>query len=182
MITKVFTTVEELEQRPSDEGRFELIAGELIPMSPTGDEHAEIKGILAAELVNFNRLKRIGKVYVGDVGVVLHRDPDTVLAPDLAFVGTARVRPKSEPLSFLRQAPDLAIEIVSPSDRLPEVRNKVAMFLAAGVEQVWVVNPATQSVTVFHHGGAPRVLRDVDTLDGGAILPGFTLRVADIFI
>ena len=146
-------------------------------MSPAGAEHGEIAIRLGAIVFNHVHARRLGKVCAAETGFVISRDPDTVRAPDVAFVKADRL-PARTPRGFFEGPPDLAVEVVSPDDRAKQVAAKVGDWLAAGAEQVWVVDPRALSVVVHsRHGPAA-----VDEIDGGTLLPGLRLPVADIFV
>lgn len=157
----------------------ELIAGEIVPMSPAGFEHGGIAGTITMLLSNHARKNRSGIVVSAEAGFWVSRDPDTVRVPDVAFVRRER-RPQS-PEKFFPGAPDLAVEIVSPSDRVGGVNDKAQAWLDAGTQLVWVVWPDTRSVTVHRAGQEPRILHERDTLGGQDVLPGFECLVAEIF-
>ena len=112
---------------------------------------------------------------------MLSEQPLTLRVPDVAVVRTSRLPEGYDDGGFLRLAPDLVVEIISPSDRMVEVLAKVVMWLEAGTALVWLVNPAARTVTVFSPEGSPQVLTVQDTLDGGDLLPGFSLLVREIF-
>jgi Uma2 family endonuclease len=132
-------------------------------------------------LVQHVRPAGLGRVYGADGGFVLFPDRNTVLVPDVAFVTEERA-PKGEARKeFPRLAPDLAVEVLSPSDRMADALAKVAMYLQAGTPLVWLVNPTTRTVVVFRSEMDPVTLGESDTLDGGDVLPGFTVPVAEVF-
>jgi len=114
-----------------------------------------------------------------ETGFLLARDPDTVRAPDLAFVRAERAPPPSR--GYYPGAPDLAVEVLSPDDRPAYVRDKVGEWLEAGALAVWVVGPQRRTVAVHRTGEEPRLLDETETLRGGEPLPGFVLRVRDLF-
>ena len=182
-------TAEEFWQRASEFSHCELVRGVVVPkgsiemvggdVSPTGGKHGEIEHRLSLLLGDFLRQKRIGSVYGGEVGFVLQRDPDVVRAPDLAFVSYARL-PES-PEGFVPLAPDLAIEIVSPNDSARQVQREVMEYLDADTRLIWIVDPDTQTVTVYRSRADIRVLDTSETLDGGLVLPGFSISVSEIF-
>jgi Uma2 family endonuclease len=163
-----------------DIGRCELVRGELIMMSPAGSEHGGIIGELSGILWNFVRSRRLGRVFGAETGFIISRGPDTVRAPDIAFIRADRI-PGRLPRGFFSGAPDLAVEVLSPSDRAGEVLSKTQDWLVAGCPVVWVVDPETQSVTVYRSDRTILVLAAADTLCGDDVLPGFTLPVAEIF-
>jgi len=173
-------TVEELLAL-GEEARYELIEGRLVPMSPTGLLHGDVELALAAALRAFVHPRRLGRVVVGEVGFVLRRDPDTVRAADVAFIRAERLPPEGLPTGFFEGAPDLAVEILSPSDRYPDLLYKISQWLEAGTQQVWVVDPARRTVTIFQPDGTLRLLHEPDELDGGDLLPGFRCPVRDLF-
>lgn len=177
--TQPITTAEQLFQTP-DLGRCELVHGELVMMSPAGSEHGAIAAEMAAVLRDFVKPRRLGVVLGAETGFRIAADPDTVLAPDAAFIVADRVGERL-PRGYFPGAPDLAVEVVSPSDRASEVIAKVENWLAAGCLAVWIVDPKTQTVTVYHPNHTATFLQSTDTLAGGALLPDFSIPVADIF-
>ena len=122
---------------------------------------------------------RLGTVVAAETGFVLARDPDTVRAPDIAFLGATR--PSGPQRGYYPGAPDLAVEVLSPDDRPSYVVEKVAEWLEAGTIAVWVIDPRTRTVTVHSAGELAGVLEESDVLTGGILLPGFALAVRDIF-
>jgi len=178
MATTKLWTIEELE-RTSLDGRYELIDGELMEMAPAGGEHGEIGLGFGARLWLYVREQRLGKVYGADTGFVLASN--LLVSPDVAFVRFDRLPTPAEQQMWLRLAPDLAVEIVSPTDSLAEVRAKVERYLDNGVPLVWVFQPRPKTVSVFGPDRTERILVDGDVLDGGDVLPGFQVAVSDIF-
>jgi Uma2 family endonuclease len=173
------TTAEQLLQA-GDLGCCELVRGELVMMSPAGFDHGWIGQRLGARLSVFVEGSRLGVVTGSDTGFVLARDPDTVRAPDVAFISAARV-PDSPTPGFFEGAPDLAVEVLSPSDRASDLLDKVQEWLAAGCRAVWVVDPQKKTVSIYQSRGPVRLLRTGDRLEGGEVLPGFSVAVDDIF-
>lgn len=172
-------TVAEIERLPEDQ-TFEVLHGEPLPMSPVDFEHVLVTAVLIEALRTFTRHRRLGLVG-GEGGFVLPTDPEVLLAPDVAFVRRDRLPPRSEWTGFQRLAPDLAVEVVSPNDSANEINDKTQTYLEAGVPLVWVVYPKRRVVAVFTPDGMARVLHEGDTLDGGEVLPGFAIAVADLF-
>jgi len=160
-----------------DIGRCELVRGELTRMIPAGGDHGRITYRLGFELGKHVVPNELGTILAAETGFVLARDPDTVRAPDVAFVRTG----KPTGPGFIPGAPDLVVEVLSPDDRPGYVREKTAEWLEAGALLVWIVDPRTRTVTVHEPGHEPRTLNEGDTLDGGAVLPGFTLPVDRIW-
>ena len=171
-------TAEQLLDMAIDEP-CELIAGKLYMMTPAGHWHGRIESKVLRLIGNFVEERDLGDVYGGDTGFVIARDPDTVLAPDVAFVRTERLPDTTE--GYFPGAPDLAVEVVSPGDRAKAVSDKVRAWLEAGCLAVWVVRPDARTITVHRGGAEPRTLGETDTLDGGDVLPGFSCRVAQVF-
>jgi Uma2 family endonuclease len=172
-------TADDLWRMPGDQRR-ELVRGELRMRAPAGYEHGLVVMRLSRLLANHVQAAGLGDVLGAETGFRLLRHPDTVRAPDLAFVRRARV-PSERPLAYWIGAPDLAVEVVSPSDALEQIEEKIDDYLAAGTSAVWVVNPRRRSVTIHRAGQNPVVLRQTDTLDGGDLVPGFVCRVAELF-
>jgi Uma2 family endonuclease len=172
-------TSEQLLQTPGLE-HCELLRGELVIMSPAGFEHGLIAHRVSLLLGEFLRGKSLDVVVVAEAGFQIARNPDTVRAPDVAFVGAERVR-GGNTSGFFEGAPDLAVEVLSPHDRAGEVFAKVKDWIAAGCKAVWVVDPQTQTVTVYRGGGEASILNATDALTGGDLLPGFSVAVAEIF-
>jgi len=174
-------TAGELLAMPDDGYRYELVKGALIRMAPAGSEHGEVAMDLAGPLHRYVKEHNLGKVYAAETGFKLESDPDTVRAPDIAFVGSERVKQTGRPKGFWPGAPDLAVEVVSPSDIVSEVENKVAEWLSAGAQMVWVVSPKLHAITIYRSLTDIVMLTEKDTLDGGDVVPGFQIRVAEIF-
>jgi Uma2 family endonuclease len=181
MATTRLMTADDLLTLPDDGSRYELIEGALHHMSPGGFAASRIAMRIGGRLDAFADERKLGRVSGADGGYVFHRDPDTVLAPDVAFVRADRLPPEHQQLGFLEVAPDLVVEVVSPGDRPGEIAAKVAFYLGAGVPLVWAIYPRLRQVHVHTAGAAPRVLREGDLLDGGEVLPGFQLPVTEIF-
>jgi Uma2 family endonuclease len=175
-------TADDLLRLPTGMGaRYELVEGELKTMSPAGSLHGRIMLRLGGKLEHFVRTHALGETFGAETGFVLHRSPDTVRAPDVAFVARAHVPATGVPIGYFPVAPDLAVEVVSPSDTAAEVQQKVDDYFKAGSQQVWVVYPDQRSVAVYRSAGEMRYFAAEDVLDGGPLLPGFTSPVAEIF-
>lgn len=167
--------------RDYHEQRCELIEGKVCLMSPTGFGHGAIEVRLAHLLTSFVTQHHLGLIVSGEVGFVLQREPDTVLAPDVAFVTRDSVEAVGVVDKYFPEAPALAVEVVSPSDTAEAVDSKARRWLAAGTAAVWIVYPKGRSVTVYRSLENIRVLTEADELDGGDVLPGFKVTVSDIF-
>jgi len=147
-------------------------------MIPPGAEHGRVTINLTRPISIHVEERGLGTVYAAETGFVLSRDPDTVRAPDLAFVRADR--PPAPARGYYPGAPDLAVEVLSPDDRPGYVRDKVAEWLEAGALAVWVVDPYKRRVTVHESGHEPMVLGEADLLRGGSVLPGFEVGVGAI--
>jgi Uma2 family endonuclease len=174
-------SAEELLQMPDDGFRYELVRGELRRMTPSGYTHGVIVANLTVPVGQWVRSHALGQVCGAETGFRIARSPDTVRAPDISFIRQARRGSEPWPEGFFEGAPDLAVEVPSPSDTAVDVEEKIDEWLNAGCAVVWVVNPRRRSVSVHLPEGLVRVLIEDDTIDGGELLPGFALPVADIF-
>jgi Uma2 family endonuclease len=174
-------TAEEFEKLPSGRERYELVNGELITMTPAGFDHGAIVVNLTVALGQHVRARELGIVLGAETGFKLASQPDTVRAPDVAFVRRHRLPASGRPATYWSGAPDLAVEVLSPSDTVFEVDEKVAAWLAAGAAAVWVVSPRSRTIAVHRRATSPRVLAEQDTLDGEDVVPGFTLLVSEAF-
>jgi Uma2 family endonuclease len=174
-------TADELLAMPDDGYRYELVKGELRKMAPTGDEHGDVTMELAGALHQYVKKHNLGKVYAAETGFKLESDPDTVRAPDIAFVSRVKVEKTGRLKGFRSGAPDLAVEVLSPSDRVSRVEGKVAQWLEGGARMVWVVSPKLHTITVYRSLTNIVTLTEKDKLDGADVVPGFQIDVAEIF-
>ena len=174
-------TAEQLYEMPDDGIRRELLRGFLVAEPVPVRLHGRTIANIASLLKTFVKSTRSGVVYAADTGFVLARDPDTVRGPDVAFVTDQRERLAGSDAPYFPGAPDLAIEVLSPSERVKEVLGIVSDYLAAGSRLVWVVDPVREEVQVIRSPLTPRVLAADDVLDGEDVLPGFSARVSELF-
>jgi Uma2 family endonuclease len=181
MSTITPVTAEQLLRMPYDGFRYELVGGELRKMSPAGWKHGDIAQTISVLLGPYIRQHGLGKCFATDTGFLIERDPDTVRAPDFAFIAKENLPPEDPPDAFWPGAPDLAVEVLSPGDTTGEVDEKIEMWLAAGVKAVWIVDPQLKTVTI-HRSAIDIETRTVnDQLDGGDVVPGFSCQVAEVF-
>jgi len=174
-------TAEEFATWPDEPGlRFELIRGEVESLPMPGGVHAAIAAEITGMLGNFVKPRRLGRVFT-EVGFVLSTDPDHVRGPDVAYMSHARLSRVGDAQRFLRVPPELVVEVVSPHDRPGAAADKIAEWLAFGVDVVWQVHPLTRTVRVHRAGAEPVTLRPDDPLDGGDVLPGFVCRPNELF-
>lgn len=160
-------TAEELFTMADDGFRYDLVKGELRKVSPAGSEH----------VVEANDL---GEVFGAETGFKLASNPDTVRAPDVAFVRNERIPQEGIPKAFWPGAPDLAVEVVSPGDSFDEVEEKINDYLTAGVCLIWIISPKRRTVTVHRPQTEAQTLTENDMLDGRDVVEGFRCSVARI--
>lgn len=181
-------TADELLALQDDDGwQHELVDGVLVKMPPPGFEHGQIVGDMISELGYYVKSRRLGKVLGAETGFLLSRpgEPDTVLTPDIAFVRAERVPPRNAPdiMKYQRLAPDLVVEVASPDQYKPEMAAKAMIYLAAGVQLVWVVWPAARTMDMWRLGGEAPIatLTTADALDGLNVVPGFIYPLTELF-
>lgn len=173
-------SVEEFEAT-SFEGRWELIDGEVVEMSPSSDESSSIAATITIVLGVYVRANRLGRLYSADGGFVIFPERPTVRVPDVAFVRADRAPQGEARKHFPRLAPDLVVEVLSPTDRISDVVAKIEMYQEAAVPLIWLVDPEKMTVTVMAAAKATAVLTANDALDGGDIIPGFSVAVSEFF-
>ena len=181
MATTTLMTAEELACLPETEERIELVRGEVRRMPPANPEHGRRAATATFLLTAYAREHGSGHVYTADAGFILARNPDIVRAPDVAFVRADRIPPEGErERGFWQLAPDLVVEVVSPSDSADDLQERTEDYLNAGTRLMWVLYPRTHTATVHRPGEPVRLLHENDRLDGQDVLPGFSCRVADL--
>jgi Uma2 family endonuclease len=174
---------EDLPYLAPDEGCCELIAGELVREPPPGQGHGSVAGAVLVHVGRFVLEHGLGKIYAAETGFVLARDPDTVRCPDAAFVSAERLAEAGGQGLYFEGAPDLAIEVLSPGNTPREIEQKIREYLAAGGRAVWVLDTTWRTVTVHtpDAGRRPRTYGPGDTVAGAPVLPGLSVRVAELF-
>ena len=177
--TKLVTAAELLAMPRGYGKKHELVRGKLIEKTPTGHQKGAVVATITTVLGMFAGPRNYGGVRAGDPGYHLEIDPDTVRAPDVAWIAPGRIPPGTQ--GYPNLAPDLAVEVKSPSNSYPEMRRKAEMWLSFGSRQVWVADPEHTTITRYIPGAAPVVLTADDTIDGGDLLPGFTAPVWSLF-
>jgi Uma2 family endonuclease len=170
-----------MEHLPDDGHRYDLIRGELHRMSPTGPRHGRLANRLARAIDNFVVEHDLGEGFIAEPGFILARDPDVLVSPDYAFVSWERLPPDDELIRFSAFAPDLVVEVMSPSDRPDPVDAKVAEYVRAGVRLVLVFDPDARTVSAHGPDIESRTYTEADVLEGGSVLPGFRLHIAELF-
>ena len=172
-------TAEELLRLGKD-AHGELSRGVFHEMTPPGIDHGRFATRLSGELYIFLKSHPLGEV-LGEIGVWVERDPDTVRVPDVAFFSAERLPPDVSVTGFAEVVPDLAVEVRSPNDTRPQLERKARMWLSHGVRLVWVAHPDTRTVDVHRPGEPVATLGEGDDLDGGEVLPGFACAVSAVF-
>jgi Uma2 family endonuclease len=167
----------------SDDMHLELLEGVLYEMTPAGEEHGVSALWLGSRVLVHVEANDLGRVTAAETGYILYKNPDpkgkdTVCAPDVGFI--SKERNNKAVKGFVPHAPDFAVEVVSPNDSYSLVSRKVTLYLRYGTRLIWIVDPQYKTVTVHTPQGS-RVFEAGETLDGGDVLPGFTLAVQDIF-
>lgn len=180
-ITSRVFTAEDLLRMPDDGFRYELLRGALRKMSPAGHFHGRIAGEIFLSLGNHVKATGLGRVYAAETGFKLDGNPDHVRAPDVAFVRQERVDSVQEREGFWPGPPDLAVEVLSPGDSYSEVKEKALDWLSVDTRLVIVVDPCTRTATVYNSPSSSVALGVDDILDGGDVVPGWKLGIADIF-
>lgn len=150
-------------------------------MSPTNNDHGIVTGNVAAILGSYILQNKLGRSYGAETGFLIERGPDTVLAPDAAFMRQDRIDAIGGCRSFVPEAPALAIEVASPGDTVEEVDTKMRSWLKAGSKLAWILNPRGRTVTIYRALDDIQVLTEQDTLTGENVVPGFECPVAELF-
>lgn len=174
-------TADDLLNIPEDGLRHFLLKGELRTMAPAGFHHGILAGQIFLNLAEFVRRNDLGVVLAAETGFKIASNPDTVRAPDVAFVCKERFEKVGPTVKFWPGAPDLAVEVLSPGDLYSEVQDKVYDWLEAGTRMVVVADPRQRRVTVYRARDDIEILTEGDSLDGGEAVPGWKLPVSAIF-
>ena len=146
-----------------------------------GGRHGRVAGKILRRLGNYVEAAQLGETYAAETGFIIERNPDTVHGADVTFVARHRLALITNEEKHIPFAPDLAVEVRFPNDRDAEVEDKVQVWLAAGCQSVWPVDPDHRTVVIHRRGAEPLTLREGDEIDAGNVIPGFRCRVADFF-
>lgn len=174
-------TGEELLAMGSAAHLSELIEGRITYMSPVGVLHGNYEGNFYEHLKTFVRKNKLGKVVVGEVGVYITRDPDTIRAADVAYISNERYAKRDPQKGYLNVAPELVVEILSPDDRWNDVNQKMRDYFSIDVQLIWIADPETQTVYAYRSMTDVREFKMGDTLTGDDIVPGFNVAIAKLF-
>lgn len=178
--TDRLVTAEEFADHP-EWGPCELIRGKVVSLSNPKPQHGVLSSEVAGLLRDYVRPRKLGLVFVGDAGLFIERDPDTVRGPDVGFISRERMAQQKSLQKYFEFAPELCVEVVSPTDRWTEIVEKVDMFLAMGVLLVWVIDPKLRNAHVYRKGRETLVVEAGGALDGEDVLPGFRLALGEMF-
>ncbi|MEL7450718.1 MAG: Uma2 family endonuclease [Pseudomonadota bacterium] len=173
-------SADDLYRMPDDEYRHELVKGRLISEPPPGVRHGFVEANLCNLLCQYAR-RHDGVVLTGDPAFILQRSPDTVRAPDVAWIKRERYLSLEDESKYFPGAPDLAVEVLSPGNTRKAIAEKVADYLSAGTVLVWVADPKRQAVTIYKAGQAPQVLTGSDLLTAPNLVPDLAVPVSDLF-
>jgi Uma2 family endonuclease len=174
-------TLEEYEALPDDGNIYELLEGKLIMSPPPGDDHGSISNLLGTLLTNYVRANKLGKVWQNSRFLIERKSPrDTEFAPDVGFITHPHVPPRSS--GAVLRPPMLAVEVKSPSDEKKDIQDKLNTYLRVGVPLVWLVLPDSQRVEIYRPGQLTPDIRNADDdLSGEKVVPGFRIKVKEIF-
>lgn len=178
---QVLVTAEDLARMPDDDYSYELLEGRLVRMSKSGMVHGVCSQRLGYAVGNYLRTHDLGVVLPQDTGFLLHRGPDTVRAPDMAFISKERFEAAGFSDGFWPGAPDLVAEVISLNDRRKHVEDKVRQWLASGTRLAWIVDPRKHTISARRPDGTSAELGDDQELDGEDVLPGFRLPLHELF-
>ena len=174
------TTAEQLAAMPDDGNRYELVEGVLQMMSPAGGRHGRVAGEVFLQIAQYAKRNRLGHVYAAETGFLIKQNPDTVRAPDVAFVSFSRLGQFVDHPGYLPLAPELTAEVVSATDTPTDVEGKAQAWLDAGVRVVLVVDPQAATVRVYRQKPQMDLYSD-GLVDLDDVLPGFQLDVSELF-
>ncbi len=172
-------TADELYENPPKQ-RCELVRGGLRLLEYGTMQHGHVAAQVATDLAIFVEHHGLGHVLGAGTGFVLECNPDTVRAPDVAFVRADRIDGELTE-EFFPGAPDLAVEVLSPNDSASEVHEKVGDWLRCGCAEVWLIDPRRKSASRCTMSGTSMLLEPVEVLTSEALLSGFELAVAELF-
>ncbi len=178
VMTAGLMTAEDLLKAHVPNKRTELVRGRLVVREPAGWRHGAVTMNLTIRLAQHVDLTGAGQLLAAETGFTLARDPDTVRAPDIAFV--RRERLPSDTVGFAELAPDLVVEVLSPDDRPGETLAKIGDWLEAGAQRVWVIDPERRIARVYRPDGTETIIEATGAIQGEEVLPGFSCTLAAI--
>lgn len=172
-------TAEELLRLKLPNKRTELVRGVLRVREPAGYQHGDVAATALILLGSHVRQHQLGRVFAAETGFTLARAPDTVRAPDVAFISTGRLLPR-DTRGYAEIAPDLVLEVLSPDSRPGDLMERVGDWLTAGCRLVWIVDPIRRTGQVYRADGTVALLAEGDAFDGEDVLPGFRAELAEL--
>lgn len=173
-------SAEELLRLNLPDTRTELVRGRLVVRDPGGARHGAVAMRLGYRIMAHVEANALGRVYAAETGFKIESDPDTVRAPDVAFIATHRL-PEVEPRGYPGWAPDLAVEVLAHDDHPAETLDKIAQWLKAGVRLVWIIDSERRTGRVYRADGSESLLGPADTLEGEELLPGFRCPLSELW-
>ena len=162
------------------ESKYELVDGEVVEMAPVNERHGNIAFKISGAFYVYSRTRGVGTGGV-ETGYRVSQNPDTVRGPDISFNLTSRDVGVYERMGFVPGAPDIAVEVLSPSNTASEMERKVREYLEAGSHRVWLVYPAPPRVIIHHSDGVTQTFAGDDVITDEELLPGFSLPLSEIF-
>ncbi|MBI2919481.1 MAG: Uma2 family endonuclease [Planctomycetes bacterium] len=181
MKTAAHVSAERFERIAHELGPCELVKGEIVPMSPGGFEPSRVVMQIAGMLWTWANRAGTGRVVTGEAGILVDRNPDTVRGADVLYISFKRLPKGREWAGFLRQPPEVVVEVLGQKDTWDELEAKVAEYHKFGVDIVWVAEPKTRSVRIYSRGVEPAVVQGDDEISGVKLLPGFRCKVREFF-
>jgi len=181
MPVQSLVTCEEFERLAAELGPCELIDGEVRTLSPGGFKHGRTSSRIFAVLDSFVTPLKLGRVVTNELGIHISSDPPRSRGADVIYISFQRLPACQEPEGFLTVPPELVVEVFGLKDSWEEMSEKVSDYHRLGVDMVWVADPFTRTVRKFPRGGQPEIVHEGANLDGGAILPGFSVAVVRFF-
>ncbi len=175
------TSAKELFDFPVDGYRYELVSGNLQMMSPAGGRHGRLANRISMLLNKHVDANHLGVVFAAETGFLIQTDPDTVLAPDVAFVSLARFKSVENEVQYLPLAPELAIEVLSPSDRFSRVESKAFAWLDSGTKLVLLIDPDNETIHAYRSRKQIEMFQRSETIDCSAAVSNWMLTVDDVF-
>ena len=166
---------------PSGPVQYELDDGRLVAMSPPGHKHGDLEYRIAKQLGDAVDPQQLGKIYTGETGIVLWRNPDRVVGADIAFILRESLPVKESREGYLETMPDLVVEVASKNDTAAYLERKANDYLRAGVRIVWVADPEMKTLTEYRRDAQPRVFAETETVALPEIIPGLQLVLNDVF-
>ena len=175
------TSAEQLFQAPDNGSRMELVRGVLVMMSPAGSEHGRIASRILVRLGSYVEANDLGETFAAETGFLIEENPDTVRAPDAAYVSHEKLNAADHKSPYLALSPDLVVEVVSPNDSFSDVEAKAGQWLAAGTLVVLIADPKNETLRVYRSKSEIQVLHSGETFASGDVCENWQLPVDEVF-